>query len=75
MMGGSKAKSLRSLERTVAKYELKAATAANPSQRQYALNMMRMAQGALAKAREGDAAAEAGGADVVNLRKDEYVVV
>jgi hypothetical protein len=32
-----------------------------------------MAQGALAKAQEGSPSMESGGADVVNLRKDEYV--
>ncbi|MGD0635196.1 MAG: hypothetical protein ABSA13_13125 [Beijerinckiaceae bacterium] len=73
MIGTSKAKSFQSLERTITKYELKVAKAASPSQRQYAVGMLRMAQGALAKAQEGSPSMESGGADVVNLRKDEYV--
>ena len=56
------------LERAVAKYEAKLAKAANPTQRQYAANMLRMAKAALAEAREGDPA----GDDVVDLRPDEY---
>jgi hypothetical protein len=71
MIGTHSAKSFQSLERTITKYELKAAKAANPSQRQYAASMLRMARNALAKAREDRPSVESG-ADVVNLRKDEY---
>ncbi len=55
------------LERAVAKYEAKLAKAANPTQRQYASNMLRMARAALAEARGGDADGE-----VVDLHPDEY---
>ena len=56
------------LERAVAKYEAKLAKAANPTQRQYASNMLRMAKAALAEARGG----ELQGDDVVDLHPDEY---
>ena len=60
------------LERAVAKYEAKLAKAANPTQRQYASNMLRMARAALAEAQAGDPAVEPAGDDVVDLRPDEY---
>ncbi len=56
------------LERAVAKYEAKLAKAANPTQRQYASNMLRMAKAALAEARGG----ELQGDDVFDLHPDEY---
>ena len=52
----------------MAKYESKLAKAANPTQRQYASNMLRMARAALAEARGG----ELQGDDVVDLHPDEY---
>jgi hypothetical protein len=72
VLGTSKAKSFRGLERTIAKYETKVAKAVNPSQRQYATSMLRMAQSALAESKEGRPEREEHGPDVVNLRKDEY---
>lgn len=60
------------LERAVAKYEAKLAKAANPTQRQYASNMLRMAKAALAEARGGEDVVEPAGDDVVDLRPDEY---
>ncbi len=75
MLGSAKSKSQQSLERTVAKYEAKLAKAANPTQRQYASNMLGMAKRALAESREGEPEVEPGGDDVVDLRKDEYRVV
>ena len=68
----SKAKSHHGLERAVAKYETKVAKAANPTQRQYASNMLRMARAALAEAQAGDATVAPAGDDVVDLRPDEY---
>ena len=72
MLGSGKAKSQLGLERTVAKYEAKLAKAANPTQRQYASNMLGMARRALAESRKGEPDAEPAGDDVVDLGKDEY---
>ncbi len=72
MLGSAKSKSQQSLERAVAKYEAKLAKAANPTQRQYASNMLGMARRALAESREGEPDVEPDGDDVVDLRKDEY---
>ena len=72
MLGSAKGKSQGSLERAVAKYEAKLAKAVNPTQRQYAANMLGMARRALAESREGEPDVEPGGDDVVDLRKDEY---
>ena len=74
MLGSSKSKSRQGLERTVAKYEAKLAKAANPTQRQYASNMLGMAKRALAESRDGEPDVEPDGEDVVDLRKDEYEV-
>ena len=52
----------------MAKYEAKLAKAANPTQRQYASTMLRMARAALAEARGGDPA----DGEVVDLHPDEY---
>ena len=71
MLAG-KAKSHRSLERSIAKYEAKLAKAPNPTQRQYASSMLRMAKAALETSRAGDPAREPTGEDVVTLRTDEY---
>ena len=67
-----RAKSHHGLERAVAKYAAKLAKAANPTQRQYASNMLRMARAALAEAQAGDPMVELAGDDVVELRPDEY---
>ena len=72
MLGSAKSKSQQSLERAVAKYEAKLAKAANPTQRQYAANMLGMARRALADSRAGEPDVEPDGDDVVDLRKDEY---
>ncbi len=72
MLGSAKSKSHHGLERAVAKYEAKLAKAANPTQRQYASNMLGMAKRALAESREGEPDIEPDGDDVVNLRRDEY---
>ena len=67
-MMAARPKPTHGLERAVAKYESKLAKAVNPTQRQYASNMLRMARAALAEARGGDPA----GDDVVDLHPDEY---
>jgi hypothetical protein len=72
MLGTSKAKSQQSLERAIAKYQTKLAKAASPSQRQYAASMLRMAEQALAKSRDGQPLREPEGENTVNLGKDEY---
>ncbi len=72
MLGSGKAKTQQGLERTVAKYEAKLAKAVNPTQRQYASNMLGMARRALAESREGEPDVEPPGDDVVDLGKDEY---
>lgn len=71
-MTAGRPKSLHGLERAVAKYEAKLARAVNPTQRQYAGNMLRMAKAALAEAREREPDIEPAGDDVVDLRPDEY---
>ena len=75
MLGSAKSKSQQSLERAVAKYKAKLAKAANPTQRQYASNMLSMAKRALAESRQGEPDVEPDGEDVVELGKDEYRVV
>ena len=75
MLGSAKSKSRQSLDRAVAKYEAKLAKATNPTQRQYAANMLAMARRALAESRAGEPDVEPDGADVVELGKDEYRVV
>jgi hypothetical protein len=75
MLGTSKAKSQQSLERAIAKYQAKLAKAASPSQRQYAAGMLRMAERALAKSRDGEPVREADAENTVSLGKDEYEVL
>ncbi len=71
-MMGSKPKSAGALERAVAKYEAKLAKAPNPTQRQYASSMLRMAKDALERSREGEPVRESAEEGVVDLLKDEY---
>ena len=71
-MMGTKTKSRQSLERAVARYETKLATAPNPTRRQYASTMLRMAKDALEHCGEGKPAGQADCADIVDLHKDEY---
>ncbi len=73
-MMGTKAKSRQSLERAMSRYEAKLAKATNPTQRQYASNMLRMTKDALDKTREGEPVLEVDGSDVVDLQRDEYTV-
>jgi hypothetical protein len=75
MLATGKAKSQQSLERAIAKYQTKLAKAVSPSQRQYAASMLRMAEQALAKSRDGQPLREREGDDTVNLSKDEYEVL
>ncbi|WP_158808035.1 hypothetical protein [Beijerinckia sp. L45] len=75
MLGTGKAKSQQSLERAIAKYQTKLAKAVSPSQRQYAASMLRMAEQALAKSRDGQPVRERDGDDTVNLSKDEYEIL
>ena len=67
-MLAAKPKSHQSLERSIARYAAKLAKAPNPTQRQYASNMLRMAKAAL----EADRAGAPVDDDVVTLREDEY---
>ena len=68
------------LERAVARYEAKLARAGNPTQRQYASSMLRMAKNALAEAQADGgrtSAAKAATPDdprVVTLHPGEYSV-
>lgn len=75
MLGRSKAKSQQSLERAITKYRAKLEKAASPSQRQYAASMLRMAEQALAKSKDGEPVREPDGENTVNLGKDEYEVM
>lgn len=71
-MMGTKTKSRQSLARAIARYEAKLAQAPNPTRRQYAASMLRMARDAFEKSGNGEPAVEAAGEDVVDLHKDEY---
>ena len=71
-MLGTKAKSHQSLERSIAKYEAKLAKAPNPTQRQYASSMLRMAKAALETSLSEEPAKEPAGDDIVTLHQDEY---
>ena len=75
MLGTGKAKSHQSLERAIAKYQAKLAKAASPTQRQYAASMLRMAEQALAKSKDGEPMREPESENTVNLGKDEYEVM
>ena len=74
-MMGTKTKTRQGLERAIAKYEAKLARAPNPTQRQYAATMLRMAKDALAKSEAGESTVESAGADVVDLHADEYAEI
>jgi hypothetical protein len=74
MRGAGKPKSPQSLERAIAKYESKLAKAVSPSQRQYAATMLRMAQEALVKSRDGQPVQEPEETGTVTLDKDEYEI-
>ena len=74
-MMSTKTKTRQSLERAISKYEGKLAKAPNPTQRQYAANMLRMAKEALAKSAADEPAVEATGADIVDLHTDEYAEI
>ena len=76
-----RAGSTGALERAVARYEAKLARAGNPTQRQYASSMLRMARSALAEAQatSGRETAEpddprSGDPRVVTLHPGEYSV-
>lgn len=61
------------LERAVARYEAKLAGAINPTQRQYASSMLRMAKNALAEAQVGGGRlAERSDPRVLTLHPGEY---
>ena len=62
------------LERTVGKYRAKLARAGNPTQRQYASSMLRMAEQALADSRAGEPDVEPPEPGVVTLHPGEYSV-
>ena len=68
-----RAGSMGKLERAVARYEAKLARAGNPTQRQYASSMLRMAKNALAEAQlDGGRFAEPSDPRVVTLHPGEY---
>ncbi len=69
-----KGASVGKLERAVAKYEAKLARASNPTQRQYASSMLRMAAQALAESRAGEPDVEPADPDVVTLHPGEYSI-
>ena len=72
-LGGTKAKSPQALERNRRKYQLKLDDKATPpSQRNYALSMLRMTEAAIEKSREGRPLQEEDSDDVVDLHPDEW---